>query len=83
MGLRRLRGGMLRLALNRRGAAIAGVVLLMPALLLIAGDFPWEGWPTDGLTLVLAGTGLALLMTALGGRRPDWIDADNPPTRRR
>ena len=37
-------------------------------------DFWWESWVSDGLGLVLGGTGAALFMTAIGGRRPDWIE---------
>jgi len=38
------------------------------------GDFSWESWLTDGLGLVLGGTGVALVMIGISGPRPDWVD---------
>ena len=29
---------------------------------------------TDGLGLVVGATGVAFLLTGIGGRRPDWIE---------
>ncbi len=71
---RRLRGGVLRLARSRKAAFAAGSILLVPAIALMAADHPWESWLTDGLGLAGLATGAALILTALGGRRPDWID---------
>ena len=71
---RRLRGSVLRLARSRMAAFAAGTVLLVPAIALMAADYPWESWLTDGLGLVGLATGAALILTGLGGRRPDWID---------
>lgn len=71
---RRLRGGVLRLARSRSAAFAAGSALLAPAIALMAADHPWESWLTDGLGLAGLATGAALILTALGGRRPDWID---------
>ncbi len=71
---RRLRGAVLRLARSRSAAFAAGSVLLAPAVAVMAADYPWEGWLTDGLGLAGLATGVALILTALGGRRPDWID---------
>ncbi len=71
---RRLRGGVLRLARSRMTAFAAGAALLAPAIALMAADYPWESWLTDGLGLAGLATGAALILTALGGRRPDWID---------
>ena len=65
---------MLRLAFRRPVALAVGAVLLAPALALVLDDYSWESWITDGLALVLGGTGAALVLTGIGGRRPDWID---------
>ena len=35
-------------------------------------DAPWESWITDGCALVSVATGIALIQTALTGRRADW-----------
>ena len=74
VGLRRLRGSVLRLTRRRRAGLAGGLALLLPSAALAAGDFPWESWLTDGLGLVGLATGAALILVALGGRRPDWID---------
>ncbi len=71
---RRVRGVLLRLALSRPVALFGGVMLVIPAIVLATGDFSWEGWMTDGLGLVLGGTGAALVLTGVSGRRPDWIE---------
>ncbi len=73
---RRLRGVLLRVARDRGAAGLLGAALALPAGLLLARDYGWETWLTDGLGLVLGATGLALLLMALGGARPDWIDPD-------
>ncbi len=80
-GIRRARGKLLRVANSRRAAALSGVVLLAPVLVVALGDHHWESWVTDGLGLVLGSTGVALLLIAVGGRRPDWIDPDGPRDR--
>lgn len=72
----RLRGAILRMAFRRRVAAIAGVVMLIPSLFLILGDYRWETATTDGLGLIAGATGVALLLAAMTGRRPDWVDPD-------
>ena len=71
---RRLRGGLLRLARSRPVGFASGLVLLLPSTAVTVGDYPWESWLTDGLGLVGLATGSALILVALGGRRPDWID---------
>ena len=71
---RRLRGGVLRLARSRMAAFTTGSALLAPAIVVTAADYSWESWLTDGLGLAGLATGAALILTALGGRRPDWID---------
>ena len=75
---RRARGALLRLALHRVTAVVAGLVLLLPAVALTVGDFAFESWVTDGVTLIAGGTGAALLLTSVAGRRPDWVDPDEP-----
>jgi hypothetical protein len=71
---RRLRGALLRVAFNRRAAIAAGATMLGLAAVLLAGDFAWESWVTDGAGLVLAATGAALVAIGLSGRRPDWVE---------
>ena len=71
---RRARGTLLRLALARPAAVIVGVALATGSATLMFGDFSWESWLTDGLGLVLGGTGVALVMIGISGPRPDWVD---------
>jgi hypothetical protein len=78
MAIRRVRGTLLRAALNRSTAIAVGLVLLLPAAAVTLLDFVWESWVTDGLGLVAGGTGAALVLTGLAGRRPDWVDPDEP-----
>jgi len=73
---RRLRGRLIRLVLNRTLSAVIGVLLLIPAVWLFVGNYSWETPVTDGLQLVLGATGAALVLAAIGGRRPDWIDPE-------
>ena len=72
--LKFLRGMLLRLALRRRLAALVGLALLLPSLVLTWRDYSWESGMTDGLRLILSATGAALIFTAISGRQPDWID---------
>jgi len=72
--IRRLRGALLRLAFNRPVALVAGLACLGAAVWLAAIDAPWEGWVSDGAGLVAGATGAALILVALGGRRPDWVE---------
>jgi hypothetical protein len=74
MSLKRLRGFVLRLVLKRPAAITIGIVLMTPSLWLLMQDLPWETPATDGLGLVMGATGVAFLLTGIGGRRPDWID---------
>ncbi len=76
MYLKRLRGSLLRFVLKRPAAITLGVVLMAPSLWLLMQELPWETPATDGLGLVLGATGVAFLLTGIGGRRPDWIDPE-------
>ena len=73
---RRARGTLLRLTRARPAAVIVGVTLATGAAVLMLGDYSWESWLTDGLGLVLGGTGVALVVIGIGGQRPDWVDPD-------
>jgi hypothetical protein len=71
---RRLRGALLRLALNRRAAIPLGALIACPGLVLMLGGFRWETGATDGLALIALATGLAILWAGVTGRRGDWVD---------
>ena len=43
--MRRTRGMLLRLAMRRTPALVAGLVLLVPATVIAVGDYGWESWP--------------------------------------
>ena len=70
--LKRLRGGLLRLALNRAFAIAVGLSLMTPAVWLMIADLPWETSTTDGVSLIIGATGAAFVFAGIGGRRPDW-----------
>jgi len=72
--LKRLRGSLLRFLLNRPAAITLGLLLTAPAVWLLVQDLPWESPITDGLGLVVGATGVAFLLTGIGGRRPDWFE---------
>ena len=72
--LRRTRGALLRLAQARLVAGLVGTLLVSVSAGLLLLEFSWESWLSDGFGLVVGGTGAALVMTAISGRRPDWID---------
>jgi hypothetical protein len=76
MHLKRLRGSLLRLVLKRPVAIVLGLALAAPSAWLLLQDLPWETPVTDGLGLVIGATGVAFLLTGIGGRRPDWIEPD-------
>ena len=76
MSLKRLRGTLLRFVLRRPAAIALGLVLTIPAVWLRLQDLPWETPVTDGLGLVVGATGVAFLLTGIGGRRPDWIEPE-------
>ena len=72
--IRRLRGSLLRLVFNRPAAFAVGFACAGGAGWLAAIDAPWESWLSDGVGLVAGATGAALILAALGGRRPDWVE---------
>jgi len=72
--LRRARGLLLRVAYRRTSALLAGGMLLLPAGVLLAGDFGWESGVSDGVGLLSGATGAALLVVGFGGRRGDWVE---------
>jgi hypothetical protein len=74
--LKRLRGKLLRFVLRRPAAITLGLIMTVPAAWLLVHDLPWETPVTDGLGLVVGATGVAFLLTGLGGRRPDWIEPE-------
>ena len=74
---RRLRGVLLRLALSRFSALTSGLGLLGPAILMATVDYSWESWFSDGLGLIAAGTGAALVLIALQSRRSDGSKSDS------
>ncbi|MBM3776676.1 MAG: hypothetical protein FJW23_00360 [Acidimicrobiia bacterium] len=76
MPVRRARGRLLRLVLNRPLALAVGVLLMIPAVWLLLDDFAWESGVTDGVALLLLATGAAVAWTGLTGRRGDWVDSD-------
>lgn len=71
--LSRARGKMLRLARNRPLAATIGILLVAPSA-WIEWSGRYDSWWIQGLALVLAATGLALIWTALTGVPPDWVE---------
>ena len=72
--LRKTRGALLRLVLNRGLAIALGLALTLPSVWLWIDQFAWESSWTDGAALVAFATGCALVLAGLGGRRPDWVD---------
>ena len=71
--LGRARGALLRLARRRSAALIVGLALAGPAAYqqLTAR---YDAWWVDGLSLIAAATGAALIWTAISGTRGDWVD---------
>lgn len=70
--VRRLRGALLRLAFNRRKAFVSGLLCVGVSGWLMATEAAWESWVSDGIGLIAGSTGVALVIFALSGRRPDW-----------
>ena len=71
VGIKRPRGTVLRVAARPPVAVLAGLALFVPALAAALVDYRWESWITDGLSLILGGTGAALLLAGLGGTLSD------------
>jgi hypothetical protein len=73
MGLRRVRGAVLRFVRRRWLAIAVGVALAVPsAWVELSGRA--DTWWQEGLALVVGATGLALLWTGLVGVAPDWTE---------
>jgi hypothetical protein len=80
---KRLRGWLIRLVLNRTLSIVLGSVLLAMAVWLFFSGERWQTPVLDGVRLVLGATGAALLLAGLGGRRPDWIETEEPEKSKR
>ena len=72
MRIRRLRGVLLRLVFHRPMAFCAGTLFLSAAVWISWGEYCWEDSLSDGLSMLMGATGVALILMALGGRQPDW-----------
>ncbi len=73
MTWRRVRGALLRLVRRRPLAVVVGGVLVAAAAWLdMSGRY--TAWWVDGASLVVGGTGAAVLWSGLTGVRPDWVD---------
>jgi hypothetical protein len=70
--VQRARGTLLRLVRRRRLSVAVGAALAVPAawVELFGRNVVW--W-IDGLSLIAAATGLALIWNGVRGVRPDWI----------
>jgi hypothetical protein len=72
---RRARGALLRLVRRRVLAVAVGVAIAGPAVWLeLSGRY--DAWWIDGLSLILAATGLPLIWSGVVGVTPDWIDSE-------
>jgi hypothetical protein len=73
MTLGRLRGLLLRFVRRRPLTIVAGLALVIPAAWVeMSGRF--GTWWLEGLALIVAASGIALIWTGLTGAQPDWID---------
>jgi peptidoglycan/LPS O-acetylase OafA/YrhL len=63
----------LRTAYRRAAAFGTGLLLVGVWVALALGEYSWERWWTDGLAALSGATGLALVVAAWAGRRPDWV----------
>ena len=79
---RRLRGHLLRLVRHRPLAIVAGALVALPGVLLLANDYRWETGVTDGLALIALATGAALMWSGVTGHQPDWYDPDSETEKR-
>ena len=72
---RRVRGGVLRIVRRRTVCTLLGLVLTAPAAWVQLGGISAPWW-MEGLSLVFAATGIALLWTGIVGLGPDWVDSE-------
>ena len=73
MLFRRARGLLLRVVRRRVLASLVGIALVVPAAWIeVSGRS--DAWWVEGLALIGAATGLALLWTGVNGTSPDWIE---------
>ena len=72
---RRVRGALLRLVRRRLIAVVVGFALAGPAAWLEFGG-RYDAWWVNGLSLILAATGAAVIWTGVVGSTPDWIDPE-------
>jgi len=73
MVVRRARGLLLRFVRRRVLAVVVGLALAAPALWSELGAHTESPW-LQGLSMIVAATGAAILWTGLAGVKPDWID---------
>jgi hypothetical protein len=64
---------MLRLVRRRAAAIAVGSALVVPAAWVELGARV-DAWWVEGLALVAAATGIAILWTGLTGVAADWVD---------
>ena len=75
MGLRKVRGGLLRFVRHRSAAILIGLSLAIPsAWVQLSGRA--DIWWLQGLSLVAGATGIAILWAGIVGLGPDWIDGN-------
>jgi hypothetical protein len=71
--IRRFRGAVLRLVRRRGVSIVVGLLLFLPAAWIqMRGRF--DAWWVEGLSLVAAATGIALLYAGIVGLKPDWTE---------
>jgi len=73
-GLGRARGTLLRTVRRRSLSVAIGAALVVPAVWVevVSPGVPW--W-VEGVSVVLGGTGAALIWAGLRGPQSDWIDS--------
>jgi len=72
-GLGRVRGTLLRMVRRRSLSVVVGALLVAPAVWVevSSAGVPW--W-VEGVSVVMGGTGAALIWAGVRGPRPDWLD---------
>jgi hypothetical protein len=53
-------------------ALCAGTCFLSAAVWISWGEYHWEDSLSDGLSMLMGATGVALILMAIGGRQSDW-----------